>query len=115
MLAQAVSTSLVLLLGSLLAKLLVDTHDTTSVGGNAHSLLRQALHWRDVAAQDVDPIMQLQHAASGAAFLHAARTISKDSELERIAGVDVSKLARGLEKRMTTARQNVQAVPPTTK
>ena len=108
MLAQAASTTAVLLLLSLLTKLLFEAHE--GVGSHARELLRQALHWRDVAAQDADGALRLQHAATASALLQAARTLLRDVELERASGVDVPRLARSLETLVAEARQTVR--PP---
>lgn len=108
MLAQAVSTTAILLGVSLLSKLLLETH--VPVGGHAHELLRQAVHWRDVALQDADPATRLQHLATAAALLQAARTIARDADLERASGVDVPRLARSLETQVVDVRQILQPV-----
>jgi hypothetical protein len=109
--AQAAFGTAALFTFSLVSKLLLETPGE-GVSGSAHELLRQAIHWRDVAAQDADDAMRLQHASTAAALLQAARTIARDSDLELVAGVDVPRLARSLQARVTDARQNVQAEAP---
>lgn len=101
--AQAVATTTVLFVAALLSKLLLEGNETTA--GYAQELMRQALHWRDVATQDSDPALRLQHATAASTLLQAARTITRDADLERATGVDVPRLARSLETRVTDARQ----------
>jgi hypothetical protein len=103
MFAQAVSTTTVLLVVSLLSKLLYEpSHEGASV---SHELLRQAVHLRDVALQDADGTLKLQHAAAAAATLQAARTLARDADLERASGLDVSRLARSLDGHVADARR----------
>lgn len=102
MFAQAVSTTTVLLVVSLLSKLL---YEPAHEGGiHSHELLRQAVHLRDVALQDADGTLKLQHAAAAAATLQAARTIVRDADLERASGLDVPRLARSLDGLVIDAR-----------
>ena len=108
MFSQAVATTSALLLFSLTTKLLLETPDLTAA--HALELLHQATHWREVAAQDADPALRLQHAATASTLLHAARTFARDAELERGSGVNVSRLARKLEAAVAEARQSV--APP---
>lgn len=102
MLTQAVSTTAALFLAAVLSKILLDSHDA---GGHASELMRQALHWRDVSVQDSDPVLRLQHAATAAALLSAARGLCGDADLERASGMDVPRLARSLETAVVNARQ----------
>ena len=79
----------------------------------AGELFRQSLHWRDVSAQDGEPTMRLQHAAMAAAFLQAARAVARDAELERAAGVSVSRTARSLDDKLYAAREACTIPKPT--
>lgn len=58
----------------------------------ADALLRAAKQWTDAARSDDDPIARVLHAAYGAAYLHAARAIASDDELEGAAGVSVARM-----------------------
>lgn len=107
MFAQAVSTTTVLFLVSLLSKLLYEPAHEGAV--HAHELLRQAVYLRDVAAQDADSTLKLQHAAAAAATLQAARTIARDTDLERASGFDVPRLARSLDALVAEARRQTSA------
>ena len=97
LLTQALATTSLLLLGSLVTKLLLEGTGTTADA--AQELLRQALHWRDVASQDADPTLRLQHAATASTLVKAARTLARDTDLERILGMDVPRLARSWTRR----------------
>lgn len=75
----------------------------------AVDLVRQAMHWRDVALKGDkdDALLRLQHHAMALALLHASRTLKSDPELERAVGFDVARTARSLETKLTRARQSV--------
>ena len=107
-LSHAVTVTGLLLAGSLMCKLLgedADAHHTP-----AAELFRQALHWREIATQDNDSALRLQHAASASAMLQAARTLLRDADLERATGMDVSRLARTLDAQLAEARQSVRPI-----
>lgn len=101
--AQAVATTTVLIAASLVSKLLLEGNEGPA--GYAQELLRQALHWRDVATQDADAALRLQHATAASTLLQAARTITRDADLERATGMDVPRLARSMEAAVADARQ----------
>lgn len=100
---HTLATTTALLVLSLVSKLLVAPAD------DAHGpeLLRQALHWRDVARQDASAALRLQHGATAAAYLQCARVVARDDELERAVGLSVPQLHRALEQAVTEARQSV--------
>lgn len=106
MLAHAASTTAVLFCVALATKLLTEPQ-AGGVGGG--ELVRQSLHWRDVAAQDADTRLKLQHATYAAALLHAARTVSSDILLEQAVGIDIPRLARKLETKVAEARDAIKA------
>tara|TARA_Y100000813_G_C23848869_1_gene205581 strand:+ start:89 stop:439 length:351 start_codon:yes stop_codon:yes gene_type:complete len=108
MFPQAVATTAALLVFSLVTKVLLETPDAS--GAHALELLHQAAHWREVAAQDSDPALRLQHAATASTLLNAARTLARDAELERGCGVNVPRLARKLEAAVADARQSITKV-----
>jgi hypothetical protein len=105
MLAHAMTTTAALVVLSLVSKVLLESHESTAA---ALELLRQATHWRDVAAQEADVALQLQHAATAAALLTAARTVVRDVDLERASGTDVPRLARSLTRQLARARQSAR-------
>lgn len=104
MLAHAVCTSGILAVASVVSKAVTDPSERAS---GAVELLRQALHWQDVAVQDSDPALRLQHATRAQAMLDAARIVMTDIELERSSGVHVQRTARELDALSSDARQSV--------
>jgi hypothetical protein len=109
MLAHAAATTAVLGAASVASKLF-ETQEVSAASTRraAEELLHQSLHWRDVALQDADPALRLQHAAAAATLLQAARTVACDADLERASGMDVARLARALEANVADARQIVR-------
>jgi predicted exporter len=81
-----------------------DPHERVAV-----DLVRQAMHWRDVALRGdkQDEALRLQHLAMALALLHASRTLKSDADLERLVGFDVARTARSLETKLTRLRQSV--------
>ena len=61
------------------------------------SLLRSAAQWRDMAVQDQNPLVALQHAVSAQTYARAARAILSDVALERLGHVDVRALVRQVD------------------
>ena len=106
MIAQAASTTGVLLLIALISKVMYeDARATSSTTGAAVELLQRAIQWREYATQDGNASLRLQHAAMAAAMLEAARSIARERDLERAAGIDVSRLARSMDAQLTEARE----------
>lgn len=101
MIVQAAATTSALVALCVFARLL---HDERHAESPAHALVQQALHWREVAAQDGDAALRLQHATTAATLLQAARAVAQDDALERASGMDVPKLARALDADMADAR-----------
>ena len=75
------------------------------VAEQATELVYRALQSRDLSAQDSDPVLRLQHCVAASTMLTAARMLTRDDELERAVGVDVSRLARSLDRGVREARQ----------
>ena len=109
---HAVATTAVLTMAVLLSKAAGEVGRAPAHADRAAELLWQALHWRDVAAQDGDAALRLQHLAAASATLHAARTLARDADLERASSIDVSRLARTLEEHLRDARAAVVVAPP---
>jgi hypothetical protein len=105
MLTHALTTTGALMVVSLVSKVLLESHESTAA---ALELLRQASHWRDAAAQEADVALKVQHAATAAALLTAARTVVRDVDLERASGTDVPRLARSLTRELARARQSAR-------
>ena len=105
MIAQAASTTGVLLLVALISKVMYeDARATSSTTSAAVELLQRAIQWREYATQDGNASLRLQHAAMAAAMLEAARSIARERDLERAAGIDVSRLARSMDAQLNEAR-----------
>jgi hypothetical protein len=86
------------------SKILCEPANSQELG---RELLDQALQWRHYADEDTAPLMKLQHALYSNAYLHAARTTIRDSELERIAGIDIRKLKRGTDQKVKESLQSI--------
>ena len=105
MLGQATSTTAILVVVSVIAKVIYeDARATSSTTAAATELLHRALQWREYATQDRHAGLRLQHAAMAVAMLEAARSIAKERDLERATGMDVSRLSRSLDAQMNDAR-----------
>tara|TARA_B100002051_G_C16692435_1_gene616272 strand:+ start:505 stop:855 length:351 start_codon:yes stop_codon:yes gene_type:complete len=72
-----------------------------------HELLNRALEWKHYADEDATPLMKLQHAIYANAYLHAARTAVRDSELEHMTGLDLRKLKRSSDQSVQDAIQSI--------
>ena len=103
MISSVISTTSMLVFASLGSKLLL-SQPVSNSASKAYELLRNCLQWKDMAYQDTDIVLRLQHASTAAAFLQAARIMARDAELERASGIDINNLAIGLEKTTTEAR-----------
>jgi hypothetical protein len=99
---------------SVFAKLLHDPPGSyASQVGN--ELLENALHWRAQSDIDVQPIQKLQHAIYANAYLHAARSTTRDIDLERNSGVDVRKLKRGNDQKIKDSINSISLKCPKVK
>lgn len=110
MLQQALFVSSGVLVVSLVTRLFGDPD--ASSAEQSGDLIQMALHWRDVAAQDTDAALRLQHASTAAAYVHAARALTRDDALDRTVGLDVARLARHMDKRVVEARQFLRPEAP---
>lgn len=63
----------------------------------ARNLVDQANHWYHAALQDKSAQMRVQHIAYANAYVHAARHVMNDTDLERITGTDVHGLQGVIE------------------
>lgn len=104
MLSQAIATTTVLLVVSLVTKLAFESGDASGDSGGGE-LVRQAVHFRTLATQDADAALRLQHLAMALAYIDAARALHRDETLERSSGRDVARLARHLERQVAEARK----------
>lgn len=114
MIAQAASTTGILLLAAVMAKVMYeDARATSSTTSAAVEFLQRAIQWREYATQDGNAGLRVQHAAMAVAMLDAARTLARERDLERAAGIDVSRLARSLDAQLIEARTFVSETKET--
>lgn len=107
MLLQIGTTTFLLAAAALVSKFAAEP----GLGGSsiALELMRACLHWRDLAQQDTDAVLRLQHAATAAAYLQASRRAARDADLERACGLDVARLEEKLEAAVADARELLNA------
>lgn len=110
MLVPATAVTSAVVLAALLTKLF-DADASGGAAAIAVDLVRQAAYWEEVAEQDADRSLQLQHLSMALALLQAARTLLPDNELERKVGHSVARVQHELEQRITSLRQGVVAEP----
>ena len=108
MLAQHAITSTVLLVVLALTSRMLVLEPISPDALKAQELLRQCLHWRDLAMQDTDAVLRLQHATTAHAYLQSARYVSTDVHLERSSGMDIQRLAHSVEDMLGDARALLQ-------
>ena len=82
----AISVILLLLLLSMLFK-------PQPYSSNLKELVRQSAQLYEMARQDKDPAIALQHASESIAILSVVRHLAADSVIEHASGVKVSELA----------------------
>ena len=91
------------LCASVAAKVM-ETPDATA-SNISTDLAQQALYWKDIACNDENLVIRLQHYITSATLLQVARSLSSDQELERVSGVDVAKVSRSVDNRIAKTRQ----------
>lgn len=93
---------------SILSKLLLE-HPGRNIEEHIHSMVRQALHWRNVAAAETKHTpLHLTHLVTASTYLQAARLLSDDVMLERLTGMDVVALNDRIDRDAEAARQTIQ-------
>ena len=105
---HAVSVVLVFLVLSVLNRIMMDGSLRNNVK-HASDLLQRTMHWSEMATQDREAAVRLQHSAMAMAYLDAARSMSRDDELERACGVDVDRLAKTVDDMVTESRRTLRA------
>lgn len=104
MLTQAMTTTSMLVMASLLSKLVATSQTASADHSKSYELLRSCIHWRDLAQQDTDLVLRLQHAATAAALLQSSRMLARDVDLERASGMDISNLVQSLDQTVSESR-----------
>lgn len=102
MLAHVASTTCVLVAVVLFSKAASAVENPEK--RRAKEMMSLCLHWREASRQDMDVVLRLQHAATAAAYLEAAKMLATVTEIEQSVGMDVSKLERSLEKSVKEAK-----------
>lgn len=110
-LQNAIIVTLFLLVLTILSKVLNDTPYSSNTQSGV-DLLNKSLKWRKIAAQDSQPFLKLQHLIFSSAYISAARQIAKDSELEKIMGIDLLKLRKSNEEQTQKTIDNLNTKCP---
>ena len=71
------------------------------------TLVRQIARWSIAAQQDSNPIIALLHANYGAGYLWAIKDIATHEQVQRITGVDLTKLTTEVVKIQDNATKNL--------
>lgn len=83
---------------------------------NVTGLVRAAKQWLDASMRDSNPVAAVLHVAYGAAYLHAARSLMTDEDIQMSTGFEVDKLVTIFERqeKLAVERLNPQStrVPP---
>ena len=83
---------------------------------NVAGLVRAAKQWLDASMRDSNHVAAILHVAYGAAYLHAARSMMTDEDIQLATGIDVEKLVTIFERqeKLVVERLNPQStrVPP---
>lgn len=69
----------------------------------AKSMLEEASQWHMTSIQDQNAQSKNQHAVTASAYLHAARHILNDVNLERISGIDIHELDSSIQHMQKTS------------
>ena len=101
-LQNAIIVSMALLVLTLLSKVLNDSPQSMNTQAGVE-LINHALKWRRISAQDSQPFMKIQHLIFAVAYINAARQIAKDSDLEKVSGLDLRKLRKLLDEQTQLA------------
>lgn len=104
MLTQVMTTTSMLVMVSLLSKLMATSQAASAEQAKSYELLRNCIHWRDLAQQDTDLVLRLQHATTAAALLQSSRMLARDIDLERASGMDISNLVKSLDQTVSESR-----------
>ena len=88
----------------------LDCHKTDTI----KTLMRQSARWTMASNKDANPIIALQHANYGSAYLWALRDIASDKEIEEATGVNVSKFKDEIIKEQNAITKHVMNLCPKT-
>ena len=113
MITQAIFSTASLGFIAIVSRMLTE-NSVTDEHGAGMQLMYESLHWRDVALQDTDAIVRLQHSAMALAYLQGARSTTRDIVLERSLGMDINKFSKSVNSLVYEARGmlKVRRKPP---
>ena len=104
----ATATGIVILVCFVLNFMTPYTADTSSVEkAIARNLVEQANHWYHTCLQDKNAQMRMQHISYANAYVHAARHVMNDADLERATGTDVHGLQSVIEHTQQTSLKDL--------
>jgi hypothetical protein len=63
----------------------------------AKSILRAASQWSKASREDKDPVLSLSHASQALAYLHSARTLLTDNELQVIMNAPIDEFIKEIK------------------
>jgi len=93
-----------------------DVVKNNSNATNVTGLVRAAKQWLDASMRDTNQVAAILHVAYGAAYLHAARSMMSDEDIQMATGIEVEKLVTIFERqeKLVVERLNPQStrVPP---
>jgi hypothetical protein len=75
-------------------------------------LTRQAARWSTASTQDNNPLIALLHANYGQGYLSAMRDIASDTEIEKIAKIDIIKFKKNITDIQDKATMNFIKICP---
>ena len=106
---NAVIVTIILLVLIILSKVLNDPSSASNTQ-SAVELVQQGLKLKQIAAQDSQLFLKLQHNIMATSYIQAARYICKDTQIEKITGIDLRKLKKVIEDetRQTIANINTK-------
>ena len=80
-----------------------DRKASDNTDGSISDVVKQCMKWLSISAQDMDPLIKMQHLALAKSYLNVARHIASDTVIEQTSRVHV----RAISKRIDTEMQNI--------
>jgi len=76
------------------------------------TLTRAAAKWKTQAEQDNDVLVRLMHYTYADGYIKAVRQIMNDTEVEKLAGIDVRDMADAVDAKMTSTIAKITKASP---
>ena len=92
---NSIFTTILLLVLIVLSKLFNENNNSNIQG--AIELVNQSIKYKKMSSQDSLPFTKLQHLIASITYIHSARHVCKDSEIERSTGVDLRKFKKVID------------------